>query len=265
MLPIAISTRLILLAMLIAGTACLNVDVLAETTTPQVKVSIETLDKYVGTYQLSINTFVRVTRKNASLFIARAGSPASELVPQNDSTFAYKDQPMTITFADPGKTQSGSLTLRKNVEEQQLATRVDDVLAQTQEKAAQERIKQQKPMAGGEAALRQQILTAQAGRPAYEAMTANLEARMKQMPAAAIQQAFAPLGELKSLKFVRVNNLGADIYYGAFANGAAVWEFAMAGNGKVEHMEFLTMVVEAASDAETLYSKTMSSCARCSD
>lgn len=262
---LVVSGHFAAMIILMAGMLSLNVDLVAAATASKVKVDIERLNKYVGTYQLAPDVFVTVTREQDGLFIARSGMPTIELVPQNETTFAYKYLPMTITFSVPGEANSDSLTLHKNINEHQLALRVDNTLAQAREKAALERVRNQKPATGGEQALRQQILAAQAGKPAYEAMTANLEARVRQIPTALIQETLAPLGELNSLKFVRVNNTGADIYYGTFANGAAVWELVMAENGRLEHMEFLNLVVERTSDAQTLYSKTMNGCQRCGD
>ena len=90
-----------------------------------------------------------------------------------------------------------------------------------------------KPSPGTEASLRRFITSwEEKGRPNYDDMEPGLaEAAREQAPQTA--QIIQQLGAFESLKFVRVNPIGMDIYLGTFAHGEAEFTIApLDSNGK---------------------------------
>ena len=88
------------------------------------------------------------------------------------------------------------------------------------------------PLPGSEAVARQFIAGIARGKPDYAAMTPEFaKFNREQLPMT--RGIFAPLGELRSIKFEDVGMMGGDEYRALFANGAMIVAVVLNAEGKV--------------------------------
>jgi len=138
-----------------------------------------------------------------------------------------------IDFAD------GQLTLHQNgrdMKAQKLdeatATRAADAAA-----AVAQRIKDQKPAPGSEAALRKLIDGLASGRPDYDAMTPAF-ADLNRRQLAQLQSMISGFGAVQTVTFKAVGPAGPDIYEVKFEKGAQEWRIWLSPDGKVDSANF---------------------------
>jgi hypothetical protein len=88
--------------------------------------------------------------------------------------------------------------------------------------------------------LRALILDAAGGEPDYQAMTPAL-AQAVRPQISVIQSELAALGPLKSLTFLRIDRVGAEIYRTSFAHGALEWAFSINAEGQIDNANWRTI------------------------
>lgn len=79
-----------------------------------ITVAQETLDGYVGQYQLAPNFILSITREDGSLFAQATGQPKAQLFPESQRDFFFKVVDAQITFETDGSGRAVSLTLHQN-------------------------------------------------------------------------------------------------------------------------------------------------------
>jgi hypothetical protein len=88
--------------------------------------------------------------------------------------------------------------------------------------------------------LRALILDTVRGEPDYQAMTPALaEAVRPQM--SVIRSELTALGPLKSLTFMRIDRVGAEIYRTTFEQGALEWAFSVNADGQIDNANWRTL------------------------
>jgi len=176
-------------------------------------------DRFAGYYLVpEVDQVLHVYRQDKQFFMQGSlGVAPVEIYPEGPKKFFAKVAPVQISFnLAPGGAVTGLVvhggglltTLRKIS-----AQRAREVHAELQE-----RIKQDKPSPGTEAAARKLIETQEAGHPDYQEMVPNLAA-MAQLQRTLMQRMFAALGPLRSLEFKKVAPTGLDTYQATFAHG----------------------------------------------
>jgi beta-lactamase regulating signal transducer with metallopeptidase domain len=176
-------------------------------------------DRFAGYYLVpDVDQVLHVYRQANQFFMQGSlGVAPVEIYPEGPKKFFAKVAPVQISFnLAPGGEVTGLVvhggglltTLRK----------ISAQRAQAVHAELQERIKQDKPSPGTEAAARKLIETQEAGHPDYQMMVPNLAA-MAQLQRTLMQRMFAALGPLRSLKFQKVAPTGLDTYQATFAHG----------------------------------------------
>lgn len=79
----------------------------------EIALDVETLDLYVGRYQLVPNIFVTVSRKGGQLFAEITGQPALEIYPESKGVFFYKAVDAQITFRTDQSGRGTGLTIHQ--------------------------------------------------------------------------------------------------------------------------------------------------------
>jgi beta-lactamase regulating signal transducer with metallopeptidase domain len=182
-----------------------------------VKFDPKDFDKYVGYYQLGPTAFFRVFRTEDHYFAQLTGQQPVEWFPESPSKFFATVVAAQISFALDAKGQVSGLVLHQNGSLQS-AERVSETVATEAAAELQQRISNNKPSPGTEAALRHQIETLERGEPDYSSMGPVLaEATRVQLPQ--IKELFKNMGDLKSLTFSKVLPSGMDLYIATFAGG----------------------------------------------
>jgi hypothetical protein len=159
--------------------------------------------------------------------------PPAAIFPQSETMFFLKVVDAQIEFAD------GQLTLHQGGRDM-VAKRLDDAAAKKMADAAAataQRIKDQKPAPGSEAALRRLIEGLAAGKPDYDAMSPSFaDLNRRQLPQ--LQAGASALGAIQSLTFKSVGPAGPDIYEVRFEKGAQEWRIWLTPDGKVDAANF---------------------------
>jgi beta-lactamase regulating signal transducer with metallopeptidase domain len=196
-----------------------------------IKLPAASLDKYVGAYKLSADTFIEVKREGDKLMARVTGQPSLELFAESETRFFWKivDAQMTFTLDGSGIVQSATLFQHGQV---MPLARVDSSEASAAQAALDARIQAQAQTPGTEAALRRSIEASNNGRINYEEMEPMLAKAAREQEAGILAQA-KYRGELKSLTFKGVGNMGWDSYEAQFTNGKMNYYISLAPNGKI--------------------------------
>jgi CubicO group peptidase (beta-lactamase class C family) len=204
----------------------------------------QVLGRYVGAYQFPAMNGggpgpVMVVFLEGGQLESRLGSQAPlPYFPESENLFFAKAVDAQLEFATGGE-KASQLTLHQNGRDI-VAPRMDDAAAKPFIEAAAamaQRIKDQKPAPGSEAALRKLIEGVRTGQPDYDMMSAGLAtATRQQLPQ--MQSAFEKLGALESVTFHAVGPAGPDIYEVKFANGSQEWRIWLSPDGKVDSANF---------------------------
>lgn len=204
-----------------APTGAERAKLLEEQTRPQKQVPFNPrdFDKFVGYYQRSpeIPVFFHLYRNADRYYSQVTGQMPVQIFPEGPSEFFATIVAAQISFeAGPGRQvtglvlhQGGMLIPWK---------RVSTAVFQAASARLQQRIKNNVPSPGTQAAMRHQIATLESGEPDYSSMGSGLvDATRQQLPQ--IEALFKRLGALKSLTFHNVLPDGADMYLATFEHG----------------------------------------------
>jgi hypothetical protein len=200
--------------------------------TEELRAAIEAgkFDDLVGAYQMGLYTIVAVTREGKQMF-AQTGTSGQflDMTPLAPDQFSVMDGRGKVTFArDAGKVTG--FTLKQGTSETP-APRISEDQATALKEALAKRVADQKPAPGTEAAVRQHIEAARAGKPLYDTMVPPLAAAVKaQLPM--VQSRLAQLGALKSIEFKGVLPNGLDNYLVTYENGATEYIIGLQPDGK---------------------------------
>ncbi len=193
-------------------------------------------DQYAGAYETVDGTLSIVSHRGGRLFYRIVGQSDIEIFSESETAFFMKVLPVQIIFE---RGQEEGVTRLKHHQNGFVddAVRVDLDQARTVENEVQRRIREQKPMPGGEAVLRQVILEQIKGKPDLEKMAPALAALAEEQKSF-LQVELEPAGELIALTFKGVSQAGLDIYEVDFEHGKFEWGFALTHRGRISHLYF---------------------------
>jgi len=192
-------------------------------------------DKYVGYYQLGPSTIFTVIRDGDHFFARLTGQINVEFFPESETKFFATVVHEQISFNTDGQGQVTELVLHQNGAEQ-VAPRVDESTAKNIETSLAQRIKNNTPSPGTEAALRHQIEEMEKGQRDYSVLMPALASAAKEQEPM-ILSAISSLGPLKSITFRAVTPGGVDSYDVAFERGSSEWFITpLTPDGKITGM-----------------------------
>jgi D-alanyl-D-alanine-carboxypeptidase/D-alanyl-D-alanine-endopeptidase len=191
----------------------------------------QTLDRYVGHYELLPTFVLAVTREGGQLFVQATGQTRAAVYPKNDTEFYYKAVDAQITFEADAQGHTSGLILHQNGLDQH-AKRIDDATAKQLEDFAAQRFKDQKPFPGSETALRGQIEGLQRRQPDFDVLTPDF-AKIARPQAEHFESLIGDLGALTSVTFKGVGAGGFDIYEVKFERGTIDWRILIDAEGKI--------------------------------
>jgi serine-type D-Ala-D-Ala carboxypeptidase/endopeptidase len=194
-------------------------------------IQAQTLDRYVGHYELTPTLILAVTREAGQLFVQATGQPQAAVYPKNDTEFYYKTVDAQITFETNGRTEAAALVLHQNGQDQR-AKRIDDSMAKQLEEILAQRVKDQKPFPASETMVRQQIDQLQRRQPNFDEFTPEF-AEIARPQAEHIETLTSSLGTLQSVTFKGVGAGGFDKYVVKFERGAIDWRILIDRDGKI--------------------------------
>ena len=201
----------------------------------QITLDTKTYDRYVGQYQLGPNAIMTMSREGDRFYSQLTNQPKVEIFPESETKFFLKVVDAQLTFT----TDASQMTLHQNGRDL-VAKRMNDAdMKRAAEQAAviAQRVKDQKPAPGTEAALRRNIEELQHGQPNYDQMSPQLaDATRQQLPQ--LRQLMAQLGALQSVTFTGVAPNGLDIYQVKFEHGSTEWRIALGPDGKASAIGF---------------------------
>lgn len=195
----------------------------------------QTLDRYVGAYQLT-NGPPLVIRRDGDHLVAQVISDAPRaLFPSSDTEFFARDADVAVRFPGDAQGPAGSVTLTQFGREQS-ASRLDEARThQLMEKVERiaKRFKDQKPLPGSEAALRKLISGIASGTPDYEQMSKPF-ADLTREQLSGMQGFIRDLGPLQSINFRGVGGAGGDLYDANFEKGGFRADIRLTDDGLID-------------------------------
>jgi hypothetical protein len=152
---------------------------------------------------------------------------------ESESRFFLKVVDAQLDFADNQVTihQGGTDHVGKKLPDAEGKAYLDAAAATAQ------RIKDQKPAPGSDAALRKLLTGLGAGKPDYDSMTSGF-ADVTRRQLTQLQGQVTPLGAIQSVTFKSVGPAGPDIYDVKFEKGALECRIWLAPDGKVDAANF---------------------------
>lgn len=191
----------------------------------------QTLDRYVGHYELLPTFILAVTRDDNQLFVQATGQPRAAVFPKNDTEFFYKVVDAQISFETDPQGQATALVLHQGGRDQR-AKRIDDATAKQLEDTVAQRFKDQKPFPNSETTLRGRIDGLQRRQPNFDELTPEL-AEIARPQMEYFETLIAGLGALQSVTFKGVGPGGFDIYDVKFEHGSIDWRILINSDGKI--------------------------------
>lgn len=212
----------------------------------EIKVPTETLQQYVGAYQMRPGLYMVIAVSGSQLTSRLGGQDALPIFAEANDKFFPKAVDAEMEFTRDSNGKITSLVLHQNGHDMRMirlghaeATRIMAESA-TRAALAAQRFKDQKPSPGAEAAIRQDIADIVEGKPKYDRMSPGLaDVTRQQLPQ--LKTIFVNLGAIKSITFKRVEKSGADVYDIDFEHGSTEWQIVMTPDGIVDSVGFRMM------------------------
>jgi D-alanyl-D-alanine-carboxypeptidase/D-alanyl-D-alanine-endopeptidase len=203
----------------------------------EITVDTKIFDNYIGSYQLSPNAIMTISREGDQLFTQLTGQSKLQLFPEGERKFFLKVVDAQVTFNTDGQGKATEAILHQNGRDQ-TAKRIDEVQAAALLAAVAKRFKDQTPAPGSETALRRDIDELRLGEPKYELMSPGLaDVTRRQLPQ--LKATLAQLGAVQSVVFKGVGPGGADIYEVKFEHGSTEWRITLESDGKIAGAGFV--------------------------
>jgi CubicO group peptidase (beta-lactamase class C family) len=217
----------------------------------EITLDSKTLSRYVGAYQMVSGANMVIALDGSQLSSKLGPQRPIPIFPESQTMFFPKAVDAELEFAkndDQGRPtelilhQNGRDMAGKRLDDVESKRIMDAAVAESKRMAdaaalAAIRFKEQKPMAGSEAALRRDIDELRAGEPKYELMSPGLaDVTRQQLPQ--LKATITELGAVQSVTFKGVGPGGADIYEVKFEHGSTEWRISMDPDGKVGGVGF---------------------------
>ncbi len=173
-----------------------------------------TLDRYVGKYSIGSAGILTITRDGDQLNAQITGQPKLPIYPEAPPKFRWGTINAQVTFAIENGRPATSATIHQGGGDV-VATRLDEAATRAIEAKLANRIREQLPLPGSEAAILKFFADMKTGTPNYGDMTDALrEVVRRQLPA------LAPKAQgIQSVKFRGVSEVGADDYVVTYQDG----------------------------------------------
>jgi hypothetical protein len=199
----------------------------------------DALQRFVGVYDLDEGSTYVVRREGDHLVGSVLGNRPVALAPSSDRQFFAREVNVLVDFelnADGAVTsvhhKFGGWERNGHRADE---SRTRSVLAFVEQTA--QRIKDQKPAPGSDAAIRKVVSGLASGKPDYDVFDASM-AQFTRQSLAGLQSFVASQGELKTLTFRKVTDEGADEFDVDFEKAAFRVIIALDEQGKVAGMNF---------------------------
>lgn len=194
------------------------------------------LDRYVGSYRAGPFTVTRITRSGDALFVQNSSGSRSQLLPESTARWVRVDDGTKLTFASGAQGKAEKLTVpRGGVDEDR--PRIDEAAARQVESQLAVRVKAQHPLPGAKEILRRTLQLLQQGKPDYAILYPGLAGIIrKELPM--LQPVLTRFGPIKSVKFLRVDAKGWDVYKVVHANAEADWSILTDAKGRIVNLSF---------------------------
>jgi CubicO group peptidase (beta-lactamase class C family) len=202
----------------------------------EVVVDAKALDGDVGSYELSANFILTVTREGDQLYVKATNQPRAAVYPKSRVEFFYKVVDAQITFEPDAVGRAFALVLHQNGLDQR-ARRISDTEAEKLSDYVEQHFKDQKANPGSEASIRHQIDELQRRQPDLGRFTPEL-AEIARPQMQHVEDLIAGLASLKSVDFKSVGPGGADIYTVNFEHGSLKWRIFLDADGNIAFQFF---------------------------
>jgi hypothetical protein len=207
-------------------------------------ISATQLDGYVGQFETTPTSVLTITRDGKRLFAQSTGQPKLRLFAVSDHEFVDELGDAHVTFMSQGERPAAAVVLRPTNSGPRRGARIDAARATEIEAAFQrridetaERFRDQAPVPGGKAAVRQIIEDLSRSTPTYQRMAPWLTDKLRrQLPQ--LQTMLRALGAPESIYFRGVGPGGYDIYGVKFANGTADFRIDLTADGTIKDVLF---------------------------
>lgn len=198
----------------------------------------ERLERLIGAYQFDDGSIYVVRRKADRLTGRELGQTPMDLFPSSDHELFARDANLLVDFE--GVNDMVTAMQIDNGEIERHAVPVTEARSQrifAWLDSTEVRFRTQTAAPESEAAIRSLLGSITEGNPDYHNMSPALADSIgQQLPG--LQQWLTWLGEMKSLKFERVDANGRDEYRGEFANGPLRIFIRLNEDGRIENAEF---------------------------
>ncbi|MBC8024740.1 MAG: DUF3471 domain-containing protein [Steroidobacteraceae bacterium] len=192
-----------------------------------IKLPAATLDRYTGTWRMSDQMYIDLSRDGEKLMARLTGQPTFEVYAEREDYFFWKIVDAQLEFKDGGQTAELH-QFGKNFP----LTRVDASEATLAQSALDSRIASQTPQPGSEAALRHLLDSMVQDKIDFGSLEPVMADALRQQEEA-IEQVMKQLGAVKTISFKSVGHQGWDMYEVQHANGKINYLITLAPNGKI--------------------------------
>jgi CubicO group peptidase (beta-lactamase class C family) len=193
------------------------------------------LQRFVGAYDMGQGPTMLITLEGNQLKARLGNQPALPLFPQAETSFFARAVNAQVDFAGmDAQGRTTQLQWHQNGVDRP-GTRMSDADFKRLADAAatmEQRVKDQKPMPGSEAAVRRIIEELRKGEPNYQLMSPQMAAlTQQQLPQ--LKEMVGRLGNIQSITFKNVTPNGADDYLVKGENGALDYIISLGPDGKL--------------------------------
>jgi len=200
----------------------------------------ELLDRLAGAYQMSDGRQLVVRRVGDQLVSQEIGTAPLTLYPSSDHEFFARDIDVTLDFEVVAGQPVTALRHHYHSWER-TATRMDaaserQLLARVERTAL--RVKENKPLAGSEAIVRETLEGLARGEPNYSRMNPAF-ADLTRQQLSGLQKFMGTFGALRKLEFDSVTPEGGDLYRAEFENGRMRVQLRLSEDGRIDGVDFL--------------------------
>ncbi|WP_054308677.1 glyoxalase superfamily protein [Mesorhizobium sp. 1M-11] len=206
---------------------------LAEQAVPRVAIPFDPrrFDEFAGYYEQHPGILFKIYREGGRYLSQITGQGPVEIYPENETKFFATVVQAQISFVKDAGGRVTELILHQNGLEMPWK-RIDKAVADRAVAALEERIKENRPQAGSEDALRRLIDGIVSGHPNYDEMGDELaQATREQL--SSLQQLIRTKGGIKFIRFVGVTDAGDDVFHVEHENRLFRWSIGLDAGGKV--------------------------------
>jgi beta-lactamase regulating signal transducer with metallopeptidase domain len=198
----------------------------------EIRLPAQTLDRYVGTYQIGDGYLFKVRRDETRLLAQITGQPEFEIFPESETRFFWKVVDAQVEFAADGNGPATAATLTQNGVKPTWP-RVDAAGAADIESALAARVQAQTAAPGSEQRMRGLVDGIASGNPPYADMSPEL-ADLTRQQLAHLRNAVNTLGPVQSVEFRGVSPTGWDMYEVRQEKGLTQWRIHLSNDGRID-------------------------------